>query len=95
MPGEPQEVVVLTAGQLRRMLVEAAETAARKVLAEGGIGREWMSRVEVAAMLGYRPSYISELVRRRGLPCHWAGRKMRFRREEVGAWAERSRGSCG
>lgn len=52
---------------------------------------EWMGRDDVAQFLGYKSAYISELVRRRGLPCHRIGRKMRFRRSEVEDWQQ---GGC-
>lgn len=55
---------------------------------------EWLDRDGVATLTGYAPSYISELVRRRGLPCVRIGRKMRFRRAEVERWAkERGNGN--
>lgn len=47
---------------------------------------EWLDRDGVAALLGYKPAYVSELVRHRGLPCTKVGRKMRFSRREVEAW---------
>jgi excisionase family DNA binding protein len=50
---------------------------------------EWVGRDEVAETLGYKPSYVYELVRRRGLPCRRIGRILRFRREDVEAWMAR------
>ena len=82
-------LAVLTHEQLRHMLVEAAEEGARRVIQELD-SSEWMNKDAVADMLGYKDSYISELVRRRGLPCHRVGRKMRFRREEVEEWLTRT-----
>jgi excisionase family DNA binding protein len=86
--GEFPAVVVLTKEQVETLLEEVAVRAARLVAAERTMDGEWVDREGVAGMLGYRPSYVSELVRRHGLPCHRVGRKMRFRRREVEAWAE-------
>ena len=40
----------------------------------------------LCAELGYARRSIPGLVRKRGLPCHPIGRKLRFRRDEVDAW---------
>ena len=85
-------IVVLTPDQLREMLVDAAERGARRVLDEFGVESDWMDKDGVSKMTGYRSAYISELVRRRGLPCHRIGRKMRFCRNEVEAWMTRNGG---
>ena len=85
-------IVVLSQEQLRELLSEAAELGARRVLEGRENGSEWMDRDGVARMTGYKPTYVSELVRRRGLPCHHVGRKLRFRREEVEAWMARNGG---
>ena len=80
-------IVVLTEDELSSIVAEVSERVARSVLdAHNGSG-EWLGRDEVANLLGYKPDYISELVRRRGLPCHRVGRLMRFRRVEVNEWA--------
>ena len=77
------ELVVVPFGDLESMIKQAVRTALDDTVNPS----EWMGRDEVAEMLGYKPSYVSELVRRRGLPCHRvSGRVMRFRREEVEAW---------
>jgi excisionase family DNA binding protein len=88
MDGKHPSIVVLTREDLRDMLTEVAEAAARRVLDGQGAGAVWLGRSEVADLLGYKQGYVSELVRRRGLPCHRIGRRMRFRRDEVEAWAE-------
>lgn len=86
-------IVVLSPEELLAMLVEAAEQGARRVLDEQGNSAGWLDSNGVAKMTGYKTSYISELVRRQGLPCHRIGRKMRFRRDEVEAWMARRGGS--
>ena len=50
---------------------------------------EWITPEQLAAELGYERHTIPVLVRRRGLPCHRVGRKMRFRRSDVDAWIAR------
>lgn len=86
------DIVVLSQERLQELLVEAAERGARRVLEECGVESGWMDKDGVANMTGYKPAYISELVRRRGLSCHRVGRKMRFRRDEVEAWMARNGG---
>ncbi len=48
----------------------------------------WLDREGVAVLLGYQPGYISELVRKHGLPAHGPRRKPRFNRGEVLRWAD-------
>lgn len=68
-------------------LADLVRKAVRDALEERPEQRTWLDRDQVASLLAYKPSYIAELVRRRGLPCHRVGRKMRFRRDEVESWA--------
>lgn len=79
-------LVVVTAAQLRQLLREEL----RGLLAEQLQPSDWLSATAVAQLLGYRRAYVSELVRRHGLPAHQPngrnGRRM-FRRSEVEAWA--------
>lgn len=53
---------------------------------------EWLDRDDVAVLLGYQPGYISELVRKHGLPAHGPSRKRRFNRGEVLRWADQRGG---
>lgn len=79
------ELVLMRAADLE----ELVRRAVRDELARGtppDPASEWLDRDGVAALLGYRPAYVSELVRHRGLPCTKVGRKMRFSRHEVEAW---------
>jgi excisionase family DNA binding protein len=79
-------LVVVTTAQLRQLLREEL----RALLAEQLRPSDWLSAADVAQLLGYRRAYVSELVRRHGLPAHQPngrnGRRM-FRRTEIEAWA--------
>ena len=84
----PDELVVLTVDQLRQVL---REELARLTTASAPAS-ELMTGDEVAELLGFKPTYINELVRRHGLPaCQPSGRggKRMFRRAAVEAWAAR------
>lgn len=83
---DPSRVlIVVDANELSAIVQEAVE----KAVSERPRIAEWLGPEDVAGMTGYQKSYISELVRHRGLPCHRAGRKMRFRRSEVREWMEK------
>lgn len=79
-------IVMLTVSQLCAIVERAATEAVGRAIAPRG---EWMTREEVAEMLGYEASYVSELVRRRGLPAHQPGgrgTRQSFKRSEVERW---------
>ncbi len=79
-------VATLTVSQLRRVVADAAMDAFERATAPRG---DWMTRKEVAQMVGYKESYLSELVRRRSFPAHQPsgpGSRLMFRRTEVEAW---------
>jgi excisionase family DNA binding protein len=81
-------VVVVTVDELTRIV--AAEV--RRALAENTTAQtapsDWLTPDQLAGELGYDRRTIPALVRRRGLPCHRIGRKLRFRRAEVDAWVK-------
>lgn len=90
-PGDAAgRVVVVGADELKSMIREAVRSA---LDAASERSDEWLGPDEVASLLGYKRSYVSELVRRRGLPAHRIGnRHLRFRRSEVLEWMEANRG---
>ncbi len=83
---------LVSAEQLRELIRHEVRAAIAESLTNRS---QWMSREEVAEMLGYKVTYICELVTRRGLPCHRIGRKMRFKRSEVLEWAGVAGGNDG
>ncbi len=84
-------LVVISVEQLRSIVREELAS----LLETDHRQSEWLTTDDVAQMLGYRRLYVSELVRRHGLPSHQPsgprGRHM-FRRSEVDAWAVRRPG---
>lgn len=79
-------IVTLTVSQFRAIVARAATEAVERAIVPRA---EWMTRQEVAEMLGYEESYVSELVRRRGLPAHQPGgrgTRQSFKRSEVERW---------
>jgi len=79
-------LVTLTVSQLRALIAIEVCAAMERAVAPRG---DWMTKEEVAEMVGYEPSYISELVRRRGLPAHQRGgrgSRHMFKRAEVEDW---------
>jgi excisionase family DNA binding protein len=79
-----QQIVVMSPSELRDLIREVVRS---EIVGKHDADGEWLTKEQVAELLGYRPRYIGELVRRRGLPCHPIGRKLRFKRSEVRAWA--------
>lgn len=90
----PTQVVVISVDDLERVVARAVAEGVRNALAERQVTttEEWMTPEQVAQLLGYRRSYVPELVRRQGLPCIKYGRMQRFERSAVLAWAQ-ERGS--
>jgi excisionase family DNA binding protein len=89
---ERVKVIVTTEEELRAIVREELMA----VVTNTDEQSEWMTAGEVASLLGYSRDYVSELVRRRGLPSHQpngrGGRRM-FKRSEVEEWAEKQRRS--
>lgn len=47
---------------------------------------EWLSKAQVAELIGVTTRSVSTYVERDGLPSHRRGGTLRFRRDEVNAW---------
>lgn len=51
---------------------------------------EWLSLADVARILGRSENAVRILVTRKGCPAHKVGGRLRFRRDELNAWIERT-----
>lgn len=77
-------------------VIAAVEPTLRRIIREeivsamgSAASSAWMTKEQVAELLGYDPEYISELVRRQGLPGHQPGgpgTRYMFERVAVDAW---------
>jgi len=76
-------LVVTTEALLRELVREAVEQAVKAESAP-----ELLSAEETANHLGVSADTVRKWVSRDGCPCVRAGRKLRFRKDEVVAWLE-------
>ena len=83
-----EHMVTMTRSELSELVVDAVKEAMSAIEVRG---EEWMTPDEVARLTGYCRTYISQLVRYKGLPAHVLGRKQRFRRSDVMQWMESRR----
>lgn len=64
-------------------LIDRAIARARE-----GAESQWMSLEDVAELLDVKPRTVLAYVKRSGLPCRYAGKFPRFRRDEVERWLD-------
>lgn len=88
-----QKVIVVTADELREIVREELS----RILQRDGTPAptEFLSADEVAALVGYKRSYVPELIRRHDLPAHQPngrGARFVFRRDEIEAWVAQRKG---
>lgn len=84
----PRSLPDLTEG-LRRLLEDVVRRVVREELARTPtLAEEFLDAEEVAKLLRVRTRTVPQLVRRDGLPCRRAGRRLLFRREEVIRWLD-------
>lgn len=91
VPSSP--IVLLTVAELAALVRDAmrdalptAQPAPRRPQGD------WMTADDVADAYGYARRSVPGLVRLRGLPCERVGRKLRFHRPAVEAWARSRKG---
>lgn len=87
-------IFVATVDELRAIVREEI-AAARATNVAKHEPNDWFTASEVAALVGYRRSYVAELVRRHGLPAHQPngrGGRLMFRRDEVETWVAQRKG---
>lgn len=88
MNNAASQLVVISVDDLRRLIASEVRDALAANTVAPATQSEWLTPEQLAKELGYDRRTIPTLVRRRGLPCHRVGRKLRFKRVEVNAWIE-------
>lgn len=81
-------VVVASIDELRVLVREEVAAALAASVGKPELN-DWLTAEQVTSLVGYKRSYLPELVRRHGLPAHQPngrGGRLVFRRDEVEAW---------
>lgn len=76
----PEELRAIVRAEVRAALAEQREPEPA----------EWLDTAGAAELLGVHPRTIARMANRGELPCTRVGRLLRFERDELLAWLERS-----